>query len=215
MPGFYPISLNIKNRKCLVVGGGQVALRKCVSLLEYGADLSLLSPVIISELLEMVQEGKIKYWQDNYKKEYLEGFFMVFGATDNYETNLKIYTDCAEKGILVNIADNPNLCSFIVPAVLRRGSLQIAVSTEGKSPLLAKKIKDQLNDLFPVEYGEILEVLGETRKKILNNVQDPVERGILLSALLDKKVLDFLKEGNYDLAKERIKNVYLNGGGQS
>ncbi len=212
MSKLYPISLKIKNSKCLVVGGGQVALRKVNSLLACGADLVVVSPEAVETIQIMFGQGKINYIKDIYKERYLEGCFIVVGATNCRKTNAKIFQHCQKRGLLINVVDNPEFCNFYVPAVIQRRSLQISVSTEGKCPLLAKKIKEHLSSLYPEEYGDILDILGELRQAIFMRTKDPQERSMMLSALLEREVIKSLQEGNFDLAKERIKNAYYNGG---
>ncbi|NTW04780.1 MAG: bifunctional precorrin-2 dehydrogenase/sirohydrochlorin ferrochelatase [Peptococcaceae bacterium] len=208
MQDLCPVFLRVHSIKCLVVGGGRVAYRKALFLLGYGAEIILVSPEIIIEIQELAEQGIIKHIRDFYSKTYLDGMKIVIGATSDSEINLKIYQDCLEQDLLVNIVDNPELGNFFFPAVVKRGSMQLAISTGGKSPLLAKKIKIQLEKEFPVGYEDLLELLGKTRRLIIENNEDFAIRSGLLSALLDKEIMGLIWEGKLDLAKERIKDVY-------
>lgn len=214
MPRCYPISLNIENRLCLVVGGGKVAGRKVMSLLDCGARVRLVSPELCEELQNVVQSGRVRYIRDCYRKEHLEGAFLVIGATDSDEINHRVSQDCMQSGLLINVVDDPPRGNFYVPAVLRRGHLQIAVSTDGKSPLLARKVKEQLGEVFPGEYGEIVNLIGELREKIIKNTADAGEKETILASMLDEDTMEMLREKKFDLAKERILNAFLGSGCQ-
>lgn len=215
MPRCYPVSLNIENRLCVVVGGGRVAGRKVHSLLDCGARVRLVSPTVTGELGELARSGRIQHIEDCYRKEHLEGAFLVIGATDSDEVNARLSADCMERGLLVNVVDDPPRGNFYVPAVVRRGPLQIAVSTDGKSPLLARKIKEQLQEIFPEEYGSVVEMTGEYREKVIRETGGREEKERRLAALLDGNTMDLIKEGKFDLAKERIKNAYTGSGSES
>ncbi|MHB8917889.1 MAG: precorrin-2 dehydrogenase/sirohydrochlorin ferrochelatase family protein [Desulfocucumaceae bacterium] len=214
LPKCYPISLNVENRLCVVVGGGQVAERKVLSLLECGARVRLVSPSITAGLMELAGSGRIEIIKDFYRDDCLDGAFLVIGATDSDGVNGRVSVDSMSRGLLVNVVDDPPRGNFYVPAVVRRGSLQIAVSTDGNSPLLARKIKEQLEAEFPGEYGDVVRLIGDLREKVIRDNPDPAEKERLLSSLLDGETMDLLKEGKFNLAKERILNAYLGGGSE-
>jgi len=211
----YPVSLNIENRLCLVVGGGKVAERKAVTLLNYGARVRLVAPAATESLADLARSGKIMIIEDSYKANYLEGVFLVIGATDDDAVNARVSSDCMARGILVNVVDDPPRGNFYVPAVVRRGSLQIAVSTDGKSPMLARKIKERLAGDFPPGYGEIVDLIGRLRERIISETADSGVREKRLSGMLDEGTMELLRQGKFDLAKERIKNAYTGGGSES
>ena len=215
MPKCYPISLNIEGRLCLVVGGGKVAERKVLSLLECGALVRLVSPDISEGLKDLALSGKVKYFADKYSVKYLDQVFLVIGATNDDQVNAIISSDCLERGLLINIVDDPPRGNFYVPAVVRRGHLQIAVSTDGKSPLLARKIRERLENDFPLEYGDLVDLIGNLRESVIKASADGGEKDKRLSSLLDGAVMELLRQGKFDLAKERILNAYTGGGGQS
>lgn len=214
LPKCYPISLNVDNRLCVVVGGGQVAERKVRSLLECGARVRLVSPSITEGLVELAGSGRIEIIKDLYREDCLDGAFLVIGATDSDEVNGRVSVESMSRGLLVNVVDDPPRGNFYVPAVVRRGSLQIAVSTDGNSPLMARKIKEQLEAEFPGEYGDVVSLIGDLREKVIRDNPDAVEKERLLSSLLDGETMALLKEGKFNLAKERILNAYLGCGSE-
>ncbi|MBI4378720.1 MAG: bifunctional precorrin-2 dehydrogenase/sirohydrochlorin ferrochelatase, partial [Nitrospinae bacterium] len=163
---YYPAYLDIRDKKCLVLGGGAVAERKVGLLLNCEAHICVVSPDLTSGLEELNVRGQIEYIRGEFQEEYLEDVFLVIGATDKKETNTRIYTEAVKRGILVNIADSPELCSFLVPSVVERGDLIISISTCGKSPALAKKIREELEDRYGIEYAEFLCIMGKLRDKM-------------------------------------------------
>jgi len=166
---YFPLLLNIKNYPCLVVGGGKVAFRKVTSLRDFQAGVTVLAPKICEPLLELKRKRQIKVIQKVYSKEHLQNFKVVFCATDNPKINKMIRKDCTEKNILLNVADMPELCDFILPAILKRGDLTISVSSQGIAPFYVKEIKNKLDHIFPPYYEKVIELAGEFRKLLLSN----------------------------------------------
>jgi precorrin-2 dehydrogenase/sirohydrochlorin ferrochelatase len=193
------------------VGGGGVAERKVLSLLACEAKVKVVSPALTQTLREAVEKGEISYRQGEYETTDLEGIFLVIAATDRDEINRRVAAEAMARNMLVNVVDDPPHGNFYVPAVVRRGSLQIAVSTDGKSPLLARKIKEELEERYGPEYGLLVDLLGEIRHDILDNTADPRKRRDLLTAILDDQVLQLLARGELEQAKERVINAYHRG----
>mgnify|MGYP000079589141 CR=1 FL=1 len=160
---YYPVMLNVKGKRCLVVGGGRVACRKVVSLLECGAVITVIAPEIGEGIRELWEDGSISAIERSYKKGDLEGFFIAVAASDDRDVNRLIAEEAAEKGILVNVVDDRELSSFIVPSIVRRGDLTVAIATNGKSPLLSKMLRKKLEEILIDEYGELLNMLEEAR----------------------------------------------------
>jgi len=212
MSSHYPISLDLFQKICLVVGGGQVAERKVRSLLECGAGVKLVSPEITPGLRKLAAEGRIIYRAGSYHDGDLTGVFLVIGATDREEVNRRVADDCAGRNLIVNIVDDPAKCSFFVPAVVRRGALTIAVSTGGKSPMLARKIREELERAYGPQYGEFLELLGQLRKKVIKNETSEHKKMNRLEELLSEEILDLLKAGSLELVKERLQSAYRGSG---
>jgi precorrin-2 dehydrogenase/sirohydrochlorin ferrochelatase len=204
MAHFYPIYLNLAGKKCLVIGGGKVAERKVDVLLEYEADIHLVSPEATDMIAGWSTQGFIDWRQRVFRPEDLEGIFLVFIATGDEDVNQNIAAICREKGILVNAVDDPPNCDFYVPSILRRNSLCIAVSTEGKSPLLAAKLRRDLESIIPGEYGQWVEILGSLREEIKNSDLSIANRKKLFEALVYSDIYDLLKEGRKEEIEERI-----------
>ncbi len=204
MYSFYPVYFSLRCRKCLVIGGGKVAERKVKSLLESGASIVLVSPSLTEDLSKLVKKHKIHYLHREYSSEDLEGCFLVISATDDADTNKKVSEDCHARNIPVNVVDEPDRCSFIVPSVMRRGDLCIAVSTGGKSPLLARKIRERLEELFGIEYAEYLKLMGGLRKSIIQEVLDRQSRRKIFECLVNSDILKLIQKGEKELVKEKI-----------
>lgn len=208
----YTISLDLFQKDCLVVGGGQVAERKVRSLLECGARVKVISPEITPGMGKLAAEGLILYREGFYQDSDLNGVFLVIGATDREEVNRRIADDCAARNLVVNIVDDPGKGNFFVPAVVRRGALTIAVSTEGKSPMLARKIREELERAYGPQFSEFLELLGQLRERVINNETNEQKKRNLLEELVSEEILDLLKEGRLELVKERLHSAYRGSG---
>lgn len=186
----YPINVQIRDRNVVVIGGGRVAQRKVYGLLDAGAKVKVVSPELTSELLRLSETGEISWRPEPYAKEDLEGALLIVAATNDRETNLAVKRDAAPYQ-LVNLADHPEESDFQVPSVMKRGKLTIAVSTSGASPVLAKKICTQLEQMFDEQYEGYLEFLAFSRKEIKEAVKDETVRRKLLRTIVDES---FLKE---------------------
>lgn len=207
MTTYYPVFLDLRGRLCLVAGGGLVAQRKVESLLAAGARVRVVSPELTDKLAKAAASGKIEHSAAEYSAKELDGACLVIGATSSPETNAQIHRDCLERGIPVNIVDAPKLCTFILPAVLRRGPLSIAISTGGTSPAWAAKIRRSLEKQFGEEYATLLEVIGKWRKIINSEITDPVRRGEILSFLADDELLMLLKSRGKEALEARIGEI--------
>ncbi|MCJ7515518.1 MAG: bifunctional precorrin-2 dehydrogenase/sirohydrochlorin ferrochelatase [Dehalococcoidia bacterium] len=163
---YYPILLNIQGKRCLVVGGGEIALRKVQTLLEHGAIVEVVSPALCPELNQLVKEGAVRPIQRDYKTEDLNNVLLVIAATDDTKVNAKIAADARKKGILVNVVDKPDISDFIVPSYFRRGDIVVAVSTSGKSPALARKIRVELERNLKAEYARLAVIANEVRSEV-------------------------------------------------
>ncbi|MDD5675851.1 MAG: bifunctional precorrin-2 dehydrogenase/sirohydrochlorin ferrochelatase [Chitinivibrionales bacterium] len=163
---YYPIFLNAKFLACLVVGGGTVAQRKIETLLESGAAVTVVSPDVTDRLDDMAKQGRIEWFAERYDERFLQGKNLVIGATDDTGVNERIFLDAKKAGIPVNIVDDPEHCTFIVPSVLAKGPLVVAVSTGGAAPKLAAKIRGELETLIPDEYAVMIAKLQALRPAI-------------------------------------------------
>lgn len=189
MEAFYPIMLKLAGKKIVVVGGGKVAERKILGLIDTKANITVVAPEISSELQQLAKTGKIDWLTKTFSTEDIEGAFMVFAATNDKELNQKI-KESAKECPLVTIADDPEGSNFQVPAKVERGKLTIAVSTGGASPTLARKIRDQFKQEFDERYGDYLNFLFEARQQIVKEVQDPLLKSKLLNQIVSPEFLD-------------------------
>ena len=195
---YYPVSLDIKNRKCLVVGGGGVGTRKVVTLLDCGAKITVVSPDVSGQLLELANNGSIVLEKRSYRKTDLDGMFLVIGTTDDEELNRQISIDAEKLNMLCNIADRPKVCNFILPSIVNRGDLTISISTSGKSPALAKKLRIELEEQFGNEYAELLRLMGAIRKKLLSQKHEPEAHKHLFEQLISRGLLDIIRGNRKD-----------------
>ncbi len=163
---YYPVSLNISGRKCVVVGGGQVALRKVKALLEHGADVEVISPDLCPELVQLAGSGEIRVLAREYLAGDLRKAFVAIAATDDSETNRRVVAEARKGAVLVNVVDDAENSDFIVPSYLRRGEVTVAVSTSGRSPALARKIRIRLEKELGDEYASLAHLIGEVRAEV-------------------------------------------------
>ena len=176
MRTLYPMMVNLAGRRCLVVGGGTVAERKVMRLLECGAEVVVVSPTATPRLAASAASRRIRWRHRGVRDADLSGAFLVFAATDDPEVNRDIARRMRSVGGLVNVVDDPEACSFLVPAVLRRGELTIALSTGGGSPALAKKLRQHLEQTIGPEYAKFLRALRLLREQTKQTVRDPKKR---------------------------------------
>jgi precorrin-2 dehydrogenase/sirohydrochlorin ferrochelatase len=180
----YPLFALIEDRACLVVGGGAVGERKVRDLLVAGARVTVVSRELTPGLAEMAAQGRLIFIQGDFTPQHLDGMMLVVGATDDLEVNREVSTAAQARGLLVNIVDAPDLCTFIVPAQVRRGPLTIAVSTGGASPALARKVREDLEQHFGLEYGRYLRVLQAVRDQVLARRRSHPENQRLFQGLV-------------------------------
>ena len=195
---YYPVSLDIKNRKCLVVGGGSVGTRKVKTLVECGAKATVVSLVFSEKLLELADSGLIVLEKRPYRETDLDGMFLVIGTTDDEELNRQISMDAEKLNMLCNIADRPKVCNFILPSIVNRGDLTISISTSGKSPALAKRLRIELEEQFGNEYAELLRLMGAIRKKLLSQKHEPEAHKHLFEKLISRGLLDMIHGNRKD-----------------
>lgn len=183
---YYPIMVNIKDKEIVVIGGGKVAYRKVKSFISFGCTVKVISPTIIDELENI--ENKVILIRDFYKEDYIKNSYIVVASTDDKDLNEQIGLYCKEKNILCNVVDNPGLSSYIVPSIVKRGDLVISVSTNGKSPSLASKIKKDIEKQYSDDYEEYLNLLGNIRSKIIDKYENNDEKRYLLNNLINMTI---------------------------
>ncbi len=195
---YYPIYLDIQNRNCLVVGGGAVATRKVTTLLGCGALVTVVSPAVTSTLQELSKNSRIFLEKRPFQASDLNGKFLVIGATNDLTLNRQLHTEAERLGILYNIADRPEACNFILPSIVNRGDLVIAISTSGTSPAFAKKLRKDLEKEFGKEYADFLKLMGAIRRRLLANNNKPEVNKHLFEQLINNDLLQMIKDRNYE-----------------
>lgn len=193
---YYPVCLDIRNRNCLVVGGGSVGTRKVMMLLACGANVTVVSPVATEKLRELFNNDAAELKERPFKISDLDGQFLVIGATDNQDLNRQIHAEAERRGLLCNIADRPEACNFILPSIVNRGDLIIAISTSGKSPAFAKKLRKHLEKEFGNEYAQFLNLMGAIRKKLLGQYREPEAHKHLFEQLIEGDLVQMIKDGD-------------------
>jgi len=204
---YYPVNLDLHERRCVVVGGGQVAERKTLSLLEADAAVTIVSPSLTPRLADLVASGTILQVPALFQETHLSGASLVIAATNDLSVNRAVAQLCRKKGILVNVAAPPEESSFIVPSVVERGDLVIAVSTSGASPALSRSIRQELEKQYGPEYGLLLTRLAAVRKRLQVGVGSEKVRRQVLEAIIGSGVLELLRKGKFSEADGLIEEL--------
>ena len=185
----FPIFLKLAGRRTLVVGGGTIGEGKIASLLEAGAETVVVAPKVTEKVGEWASTAKIAWLARDFSPADLDGAFLVVAATSRTEVNDLVFREARQRGILCNVVDDPERCDFYYPAVVRRGRLQIAISTEGASPALAQRLRQELEHQFSTCYGAWLEELAETRRRLMSTL-DVSERRRWLHDLASREAFE-------------------------
>ena len=204
---FYPVYLSLKGRRVVVVGGGEVAERKVESLLGTGAAIVVISPKVTRRLESLAREGRVELQKRSYASGDCDGAKLVLSATDDPELSRLVFKEGNEAGALVNTADQPSLCDFIMPAVVRRGDIAIAISTGCTSPGLAARLRSKISHLIGPEYARLAKLLSEARSEIRRRVPDESDRKALHYRILDSDIMDRLKENDTAGAERRLREI--------
>ncbi len=189
---YYPIFLDMKDRDCLVVGGGAVGARKAATLERCGANVTIVSKWFSAEC-DCFKASAVCLEKKEYEKKDAKGMFLVFAATNNADLNRQIKTDALTLNVLCNVADAPDESDFILPSIVDRGDLMVAVSTSGSSPAMAKKIRQDLERQFGPEYAKLLQLMGNIRKKLLSSGHAPDDHKQVFHALIGKGILELIE----------------------
>lgn len=197
---YYPVNIDVSGKRCLVVGGGAVGERKALSLLSCGAFVTVVSKTITPALERLAREGRIEALKRLFEPGDADGAFLVFCATNDCELNRGVFELADKKSLLVNVVDEPALCNFIVPAVVRKGPLLASVSTSAAAPAMAKKLKRVLERSFEDGYAPLLEFLSQKRKQIKSAVEDIAMRKRIFDALIDSPLPDLFLKSNVSSA---------------
>lgn len=214
-PGFimsyYPIYLELDGKTVLVVGGGNVAQRKVETLLQYGAVVNIVSKEFSPRLKELAANGNIRQIGEAFDDKYLDNTFLAFAATDDPQLNHAISESARKRGLMINAVDQPVDCDFIVPSILRKGDLSIAISTSGKSPALAKSIRRQLDSQFGKEYESFLILMGRLRKEILSLGLPQEENSRIFHEIVDSDILKALAEDDFGKVGRILRSIVPEG----
>lgn len=199
----YPAFLDLRGKKAVVVGGGRVAERKVLSLLEAGAEVTVISPQVTPRLARQREKGRIRHLARNYRNGDLAGSLLVIAATDSPQVNARVSRDAPG---LVNVVDVPSECSFIVPSVIKRGPLTIAVSTSGVSPAFSKTLRKELEKLYGPGFSVYLRFLAKVRAMAVAGIADRKTRERFLKGLASPQILRDLREKGPEMKKKEIES---------
>jgi len=199
---FYPAFIRLAGRRAVVVGGGAVAERKALTLLEAGADVAVVSPGLTPGLGKLAEAGRIAHVRRDYRAGDLKDAAVAVAATDDPETNLEAAREAGTLGILFNCASPPGAGNFIVPSSIERGGLTVAISTGGTCPALSKKLRIEIESFLGREYGPLLAFLDEARALIKERVPDQARRAEILSALVESDAAELFKTKDAETAKK-------------
>jgi siroheme synthase, N-terminal domain len=198
----FPLFLKLKKRKCLMVGAGEIGEGKIAGLLAAGADVHVVAPAATKRVRRWAREGKVRWLHREFRDSDLAECLLVVAATSSGKLHKRISRLARRRGVLCNVVDVPELCDFYYPAVVRRGALQIAVSTSGESPALAQRLRKKLEKEFGPEYEEWLRQLGKSRRKLSAIFRDLSERKTKLHAMASEESFQaFLQERSAVLGK--------------
>jgi precorrin-2 dehydrogenase/sirohydrochlorin ferrochelatase len=203
----YPIALDLAGKRCLLAGGGVIAEGKLDALLLAGADLLVVSPQVRPRFLRLAMSGEICLHQRPYRAADLAGASLVIAATDDHAVNAAIVTEARAAGILAQAVDNIPYCDFFAVAIVRRGDLQVSISTNGRSPAFARWLREDLDASLPAEYGDLLAVLGDVRDELKK--RGPIPEYESWRDAITTDVFDDLRRGNQDAARRRIQERLL------
>lgn len=207
MTTYYPIYIQLHEQPCVVIGGGKIAEGKVEGLLAAGAKVTIVSPDLTPRLHALVEQSQVTYIARTYQPGDLTGAFMVICATDQTEVNHQVWQEASANRQLVNVVDDTPRCNFIAPAILRKGDLTIAISTGGKAPALAVRLKESLQNQIGPEYERFLELSGQLREPLAHHVPDFETRKALWYELVDSDALSLLARGDEPAAVEIISQV--------
>jgi precorrin-2 dehydrogenase/sirohydrochlorin ferrochelatase len=192
----YPIFAIIADKPCLVVGGGAVGERKVQDLLASGAKVTVVSPTLTPALAALASRGEIVYLSEDFRDTQVEGMALVMAATDDPQVNARVSAAAQARAIWVNVADEPEHCTFIVPAQVRRGDLTLAISTGGASPALARQVREELQQHFGPEYGPYLDLLKRVRTRVLAERRANPDNAALFHRLVNSPLKEAVAQGD-------------------
>ena len=199
---YYPVFLDLAGKPVLVIGGGNIAHQKMTNLLKAGADVTVISPNLNEEMAALAAEGRFRHVPREYGTGDIEGYFIAFVATDDRSANRAVWQEGRRSGVMVNAVDDPPNCDFIMPGIAERGDITIAISTSGRSPAMARRLREELEEYLTEEHVQMLDLAAEVRAELR-------ERGLVVdpdvwNAALDGELKQLLAEGRWEEAKVRL-----------
>lgn len=209
---YFPIFLDLAHAEVLIVGGGKVCTRKAGTLIRYGARVRVVAPGVSGEIEDWEREGRLTVQRKSYDSGDLGNARMVIASTDQESVNEAVARDCRSRGIPVNVVDVPGLCDFIVPAVVDRGSVQIAISTGGSSPALARLIRETVEREIGPEYDEAGALLGSLRANARATLPSDAERKRFFESIIESDLLEFIRRGDRTQAVELLISICQRAG---
>ena len=216
MASLFPIFCKLEGRRCIVVGAGAIASQKLEGFLDTGAEVRIVAPQASEAIQELARSGRVSWIQAEFEPAHLDGAFLAIAATGTPEVNEQVFQAARQRGVLCNAVDDPERCDFFYPAVVRRGDLQIAISTAGKSPALAQRIRKELEEQFDASYGRWLDWLGSVRQLLFRREMDPGVRKQMLHRIAGRAVFERFRSSRVEGSTEESKSmgkVYLVGAG--
>jgi precorrin-2 dehydrogenase/sirohydrochlorin ferrochelatase len=202
--GYYATYLDVTGRSCLVVGGGEEAEAKVAGLLDSGASVTVVGDTINAGLERLAATDEIRLCRRDFRQEDLEGCFLVIDASGNDASGIRVAEAARARGVLVNVLDRPKLCDFIAPALVRRGPLQVAISTSGRSPFMAAELRRQLERQVGPEYGELVELVGNLRDRLRTGGVPLTEQNRIYARIPESGALELLREGKREDAAAAV-----------
>jgi len=201
---FYPLFIELRNRPVLVVGGGPIAERKVDSLLQAEAAVTLVAPDLTAHLKQLAAAGSIRTERRKFEEADLENVLLVISATDDVETQERVAALARAHGILINTVDQPRLCDFIVPAIVRHGDVIAAISTSGKSPALAAALKSKIESVVTKDAGRAASILGAIRNEVHARFTDPARRKDAFERIVNSGILDWISQYDDAAALQKV-----------
>src|SRR5436305_483388 len=192
---YYPIFIDVEDHVVIIIGGGEVCARKAETMMRYGAKVTIVSPEFTPEIEQWAADGKLALRRKRYSSDDLDGASIVIASTDDTPVNEQVAADARARKVPVNVVDVTPLCEFIVPAIIEKGSVTLAVSTGGKSPALARTLKEDLQRIVGPEYAEVNDVLGTLRESAKRVLPTDVDRKRFFDGIIAKGILDMLRQG--------------------
>ncbi|MEJ2096817.1 MAG: bifunctional precorrin-2 dehydrogenase/sirohydrochlorin ferrochelatase [Deltaproteobacteria bacterium] len=208
---YYPVYLDIHHKNCLVVGGGSVGTRKVKTLLDCGASVTVVSPTVSESLAILAEAQAVQVKKRAYRSTDVSDMFLVIGATNDEELNQQVSRDAERRNTLCNIADRPSVCNFILPSIVRRGDLVIAISTSGNSPAFAKKLRRDMEKQYGEEYAVFLKLMGAIRKRLLQEAHEPEAHKPIFNRIIQSDLIQRIREGDEDAANAILYEILGRG----